>query len=45
VKNLHLARHYEIQAVPSFIFGERKLTGVVSEAVMRDAAEQLLSTA
>ena len=39
----HQARSHEIQAVPSFIFGERKLTGVVSEAVMRSAAEELVN--
>ena len=43
--NYSLARHYEIQGVPAFIFGERKLSGVVSEAVMRSAAAELVSSA
>lgn len=41
LNNYHTARKYEIQSVPSFIFGKRVLTGVVSEAVMRDAAAEL----
>ena len=39
--NYQQARHHEIQAVPSFIFGERKLTGVVTEQAFRLAAEEL----
>ena len=35
------ARRHEIQAVPSFIFGDRKLTGVVTEQTFRSAAEEL----
>lgn len=42
LQNFNAARQYEIQSVPSFVFGDRVLTGVVSEAVMRDAAEQML---
>ncbi len=42
--NYSFARRLEIQGVPAFIFGERKLSGVVSEAVMRSAAEELAST-
>jgi len=42
LSSYHQARHHEIQAVPSFIFGERKLTGVVTEDVMRSAAKELL---
>ena len=42
--NYHEARHHEIQAVPSFIFGDRKLTGVVSEDVMRSAASDLVNS-
>ena len=34
------ARKAEIQSVPSFIFGKRILTGVVDEAVMREAAAE-----
>ncbi len=41
IRNFSAARKYEIQSVPSFVFGERVLTGVVSENVMRDAAEAL----
>lgn len=41
LSNYHAARQHEIQAVPSFIFGDRKLTGVVSEDVMRSAANDL----
>jgi len=40
----HAARQHEIQAVPSFIFGERKLTGVVTEDVMRSAARELVES-
>ena len=42
LSNYHTAREHEIQAVPSFIFGERKLTGVVTENVMRSAANELV---
>ena len=42
LSNYHAAREHEIQAVPSFIFGERKLTGVVTENVMRSAANELV---
>ena len=41
--NFGTARKFEIQSVPSFIFGERVLTGVVSESVMRAAAENALN--
>lgn len=37
-QNFNAARRYEIQSVPSFVFGDTVLTGVVSEAVMREAA-------
>ena len=43
VSNYHTARQHDIQAVPSFIFGERKLTGVVTEEAMRSAARELLA--
>lgn len=39
--NFNSAREHEIQSVPSFIFGDRTLTGVVAESTFRDAAEQL----
>ncbi len=42
LQNYHTARKYEIQSVPSFILGERVLTGVVGEDVMRDAAEEIV---
>jgi predicted DsbA family dithiol-disulfide isomerase len=42
--NYHEARQHEIQAVPSFLFGGRKLTGVVPENTMRSAAVELLSS-
>ena len=41
LNNYNVARRYDIQAVPSFIFGERKLTGVVTEEAFRSAAEEL----
>ena len=44
LSNYHAARQHEIQAVPSFIFGERKLTGVVTEDVMRSAASDLVNS-
>jgi len=44
LSNYHAAREHEIQAVPSFIFGERKLTGVVTEDVMRSAADELVKS-
>jgi predicted DsbA family dithiol-disulfide isomerase len=44
IQNFDTARKYEIQSVPSLVFGERVLTGVVSESVMRDAAAELLDT-
>lgn len=44
LQNYQTARKYEIQSVPSFIFGERVLTGVVSEDVMRNAAAELSSS-
>ena len=44
LSNYHAARAHDIQAVPSYIFGERKLTGVVSEDVMRSAANDLVNS-
>lgn len=41
LENFKQAKKYQIQSVPSFIFGERVLTGVVDEAVLREAAAQL----
>lgn len=42
IQNFSTARKYDIKSVPSFVFGERVLTGVVSEHVMRDAAAEFL---
>jgi len=39
--NFNSARRYGIQSVPSFIFGDTVLTGVVAEKTFRDAARQL----
>ncbi len=44
MNNFNTARAHNIQSVPSFIFGERVLTGVVAEATFREAAAQLSST-
>ena len=44
MNNLNTARTHNIQSVPSFIFGERVLTGVAAEATFREAAEQLLAS-
>jgi predicted DsbA family dithiol-disulfide isomerase len=41
LENLKQARQYKIKSVPSFVFGERVLTGVVDEAIMRDAAADM----
>lgn len=41
--NFNYARKFAIQSVPSFVFGERVLTGVVEESTMRGAAEELLN--
>ena len=40
--NFNSARKHNIQSVPSFVFGDRVLTGVVAEATFRDAAEEQL---
>ncbi len=39
--NFQSARQHQIQSVPSFVFGDRVLTGVVAEATFRDAAAAL----
>ncbi len=41
LNNFSSARTHNIQSVPGFIFGERILTGVVTESTFREAAEQL----
>lgn len=43
INNFDQVKKYEIQSVPSFIFGERVLTGVVAETTMRSAAEESLT--
>ena len=43
MNNFNTARTHNIQSVPSFIFGETVLTGVVAEATFREAAAQLSS--
>ena len=42
--NFNSARAHDIQSVPSFIFGDRVLTGVVSESTFREAAKQLAAS-
>lgn len=37
--NFNSARKHNIQSVPSFIFGDRILTGVVAESTFREAAD------
>ncbi len=44
LENFNVARKSEVQSVPSFVFGEDVLTGVVSEAEFRSAAEKVLKT-
>jgi len=41
LENFNSARKHNIQSVPSFVFGDRVLTGVVAEATFRDAAAEL----
>ncbi len=43
LENFNAARKHDIQSVPSFAFGDRILTGVVTESTFREAAQQLLS--
>jgi predicted DsbA family dithiol-disulfide isomerase len=43
--NFNAARKYEVQSVPSFVFGDAVLTGVVSEADFRVAAGKNIETA
>jgi predicted DsbA family dithiol-disulfide isomerase len=43
INNYHSARQHGIQSVPSFIFGKRILTGVVSEKAFRNAAKELFA--
>ena len=41
LENFNSARKHNIQSVPSFVFGDRVLTGVVAETTFRDAAEKV----
>ena len=43
LENFNSARKHEIQSVPSFVFGDRVLTGVVAESTFRNAAAELIS--
>ncbi len=43
-KNFTEVRKYEVQSVPTFVFGEHVLRGVVSEDAMRAAAQEMLSS-
>jgi len=43
--NFNSARKHEIKSVPSFVFDDRVLTGVVAEKTFRQAAQQLASAA
>lgn len=40
--NFTLARQYEVNSVPAFVFGSKVLTGVVSEQRLREAAGEAL---
>ncbi len=44
LENFDSARSHDIQSVPSFVFGDRVLTGVVAETTFRDAAAELAAT-
>lgn len=41
LNNFNTARQHQVQSVPSFVFGEQVLTGVVAEQAFRDAAKKL----
>ena len=43
LENFNSARKHEVQSVPSFVFGDRVLTGVVTEATFHDAATALIA--
>ena len=40
IQNFESARTHNIQSVPSFVFGDKVLTGVVAESVFRETAER-----
>ncbi len=43
IENFNSARRHGVQSVPSFVFGERILTGVVDESTFRDAAKKAVN--
>lgn len=43
LSNFESARTHNIQSVPSFIFGQKVLSGVVAESVFREAANKQLN--
>lgn len=40
-QNFQLAHRYHVEGVPGFLFGDKLLSGVVSERTLREAAEEL----
>lgn len=42
--NYNSARQHNVQSVPSFVFGDRILTGVVADSAFRDAAEKAVNS-
>jgi len=44
LNNFNSARNHNIQSVPSFVFGDKVLTGVVAETTFREAAKKLFDT-
>ena len=40
--NFNTARTYNVKSVPSFIFGNKTLTGVAAESAFREAARQMV---
>ena len=43
LNNFREARAHNVQSVPSFVFGEKVLTGVVSESAFREAAQHQIT--
>ena len=42
LENFNSARAHNVQSVPSFVFGDRVLTGVVAETTFREAAKKVV---
>ena len=42
LENFNSARAHDVQSVPSFVFGDRVLTGVVAETTFREAAKKVV---